>query len=204
MPNLLLPAVRKADAFALTDLETARRRRLGSRTVPKRRRVAVFASYSADGVLPPQVQPYLKGLRALVERVVVVCDNDLSSDQRASLSGLADHVIAGRHGEYDFGSYKRGEAWARHAGWLDDADDLILCNDSCFGPVGSFVPMFERMDARHLDFWGATDSREFHPHLQSFFVVLNWHVFHSPTFRNFISSITTQPNVQQEIGRAHV
>lgn len=183
----------------LIELEAARHRHQRSRTVPKRRRVAVFASYSADGVLPPQVQPYLEGLRPLVERIVVVCDNDLAPDQRSRLSGLADHVITGRHGEYDFGSYKRGEAWARQAGWLDEADDLILCNDSCFGPVGSFAPMFERMDTRHLDFWGATDSREFHPHLQSFFVVLNWHVFQSPVFRNFIEGVTKQSNVQQVI-----
>lgn len=187
----------------LTDLEAARRRQHG-RTVPKRRRVAVFASYSADGVLPPQVQPYLEGLRPLVERIVVICDNDLAPDQRAHLSRLADHVITGRHGEYDFGSYKRGEAWARQAGWLDEADDLILCNDSCFGPVGSFAPMFERMDARHLDFWGATDSQEFHPHLQSFFVVLNWHVFQSPTFRSFMGGITKQPNVHEVIKKYEI
>jgi glycosyltransferase involved in cell wall biosynthesis/lipopolysaccharide biosynthesis protein len=188
----------------LTDLEAARRHRQRGRTVLKRRRVAIFASYSVDGVLPPQVKPYLEGLRPLVERIVVVCDNDLAPDHRAHLSGLADHVITGRHGEYDFGSYKRGEAWARQAGWLDEADDLILCNDSCFGPVGSFAPMFERMDARHLDFWGATDSREFHLHLQSFFVVLNWHVFQSPTFRNFIQGVTKQPNVQQVIMKYQV
>ncbi|MFN3279290.1 MAG: rhamnan synthesis F family protein [Paracoccus hibiscisoli] len=183
----------------LTELEAARRRRQRSRTVPKRRRVAVFASYSGDGVLPPQVQPYLEGLRPFVDRIVVVCDNTIGPLRRDALAKLADHVIAERHGEYDFGSYKRGVAWARQAGWLDEADDLILCNDSCFGPVGSFAPMFERMEARHLDFWGATDSQEFHPHLQSFFVVLGWHVFQSPVFRNFIEGITKQPNVQQVI-----
>ncbi|WP_313138151.1 rhamnan synthesis F family protein [Paracoccus jeotgali] len=183
----------------LTKLEVARSRRQRGRTVPKRRRVAVFASYSGDGTLPPQVEPYLKGLRPFVERIVVVCDNTIGPVRRAALAGLADHVIAERHGEYDFGSYKRGVAWARQAGWLDEADDLILCNDSCFGPVGSFAPMFERMDARHLDFWGATDSQEIHPHLQSFFVVLGWHVFQSATFRNFLDGVTKQPNVQQVI-----
>ncbi|WP_165571228.1 rhamnan synthesis F family protein, partial [Paracoccus nototheniae] len=193
------PATMSRERIPITDtlskLEAAHRRR----RVPMRRRVAVFASYSADGVLPPQVQPYLEGLRPLVERIVVVCDNDLALDQVARLSGLADHVITGRHGEYDFGSYKRGEAWARQAGWLDEADSLILCNDSCFGPVGSFAPMFERMEARHLDFWGATDSQQFHPHLQSFFVVLNWHVFQSPTFKMFLQGVVKQPNVQEVI-----
>tara|TARA_R100000935_G_scaffold49182_1_gene74296 strand:+ start:5223 stop:8369 length:3147 start_codon:yes stop_codon:yes gene_type:complete len=182
----------------LSELEAARRRQ-GSRTVRKRHRVAVFASYSGDGILPPQVQPYLEGLRPLVERIVVVYDNDLGSDQHARLSGLADYVITGRHGEYDFGSYKRGVAWAQEAGWLDEADDLILCNDSCFGPVGSFAPMFERMEAQHLDFWGATDSQEIHPHLQSYFVVLNWRVFQSPVFRTFLDGVTKQPNAQQVI-----
>lgn len=183
----------------LTELEAARSRRQRGCTVPKRRRVAVFASYSGDGTLPPQVQPYLEGLRPFVDRIVVVCDNTIGPLRREALAKLADHVIAERHGEYDFGSYKRGVAWARQAGWLDEADDLILCNDSCFGPVGSFAPMFEHMETRHLDFWGATDSQEFHPHLQSFFVVLGWHVFNSPVFRNFIEGITKQPNVQQVI-----
>ena len=183
----------------LSELEAAPSRRQRRRAAPKRRRVAVFASYSGDGMLPPQVQPYLEGLRPFVDRIVVVCDNPIGPIRRATLVGLADHIIAERHGEYDFGSYKRGVAWAQQAGWLDEADDLILCNDSCFGPVGSFAPMFERMDARHLDFWGATDSQEFHPHLQSFFVVLSWSVFQSGTFRNFIQGVTKQPNVQQVI-----
>lgn len=188
----------------LTDLETARRSRPRSRTVPKRHRVAVFASYSGDGSLPPQVEPYLKGLRPFVERIVVVCDNPIGPIRRTALAGLADHVIAERHGEYDFGSYKRGVAWARQAGWLDEADDLILCNDSCFGPIGSFAPIFERMDARHLDFWGATDSQEIHPHLQSYFVVFTWHVFQSQTFRDFMSGITKQPNVQEVIKKYEI
>lgn len=166
---------------------------------PVRRRIAVFASYSDDGLLPPQVLPYLDGLRPFVDRIVVVTDNDLDQIEIDRLAPLADHVITGRHAEYDFGSYKRGIAWAREAGHLDEADDLILCNDSCFGPINSFGPMFAKMDARHLDFWGSTDSQQFHPHLQSFFVVLTRHVFQSQAFEDFFAGVTQQPNVQQVI-----
>lgn len=199
-----LPRKRIPITETLSELEAARRRRKSRRTLPKRRRVAVFASYSGDGSLPPQVKPYLEGLRPFVDRIVVVCDNSIGPLRRTALEALADHVIAERHGEYDFGSYKRGVAWARQAGWLDEADDLILCNDSCFGPVGSFAPMFERMDARHLDFWGATDSQEIHPHLQSYFLVFAWHVFHSHTFRDFMNGITKQPNVQEVIKKYEI
>ncbi|WP_233489751.1 glycosyltransferase [Jannaschia rubra] len=165
----------------------------------KQKRVAVFASYSPDGVLPPQVLPYLAGLRPLVEAIVVVCDNDLAPGERAKLDAHADHVIAGRHGEYDFGSYKRGVALARETGLLDRADALILCNDSCYGPVGSFAPMFETMEARGLDFWGGTDSHQFSYHLQSYFVAMTRPVFTSDAFRGFIEGVTKQENVNQVI-----
>lgn len=164
-----------------------------------RRRVAVFASYSGNGLLPPQVIPYLQGLKPLVSDIVVVCDNDLLPEERQKLSGLAAHVITGRHGEYDFGSYKRGVAWLRETGRLDGADALVLCNDSCFGPVGSFEPMFATMEAKDLDFWGAVESHEISYHLQSYFVVFSRKVIASPAFRDFISGIEKQPNVQQVI-----
>lgn len=166
---------------------------------PKRHRVAVFASYSSDGILPPQVIPYLQGLKHLTTAIVVVFDNDLLPGEKEKIMGLANHIITGRHGEYDFGSYKRGYIYALEAGLLDRADDLILCNDSCFGPIGSFAPMFAEMEKKRLDFWGATDSHELSYHLQSYFVVLTRNVFKSPPFSNFIKSITKQKNVQEVI-----
>src|SRR5690606_38903581 len=129
-----------------------------------RRRVAVFASYTTGGILPPQIIPYLEELKHLVSALVVVCDNDLAPGEEARLAGLADHVMTGRHREYDFGSYKRGIAWLREGGYLNAAEALILCNDSCYGPVRSFAPMFARMEARRVDFWHATESREFNYH----------------------------------------
>ena len=164
-----------------------------------RKRIAVFASYSEDGYLPPQVLPYLKGLQPLTDAIVFVCDNDLAPGEREKLAPYVTHIIAGRHGEYDFGSYKRGTLWARDNGLLDGADDLILCNDSCFGPVGSFQPMFSRMEARGLDFWGATDSHQFSYHLQSYWVVLTRKVFTSDAFTGFIEGVTKQENVKAVI-----
>lgn len=159
-------------------------------------RIAVFASYSSGGYLPPQTFPYLAGLKSLSKAIVVVCDNDLAPEEYDKLASFADHVIIGRHGENDFGSYKRGLSLARENGLLDDADDLILCNDSWYGPVGSFAPMFAKMEARALDFWGAIDSQEFSDLPQSSWVVLGRKVFSSDAFNNFIIGVEKQKNVQ--------
>lgn len=164
-----------------------------------RRRIAVFASFSDDGMLPAQVIPYLEGLKQVTSAIVVVCDNDLLPSEKEKLSQFATHVITGRHGEYDFGSYKRGVDWARLFGLLDNADDLILCNDSCFGPIRSFEPMFEVMEARHHDFWGVTDSHEISYHLQSYFLCFSQGVFQSSAFAEFLAGVTKQPNVQEVI-----
>jgi len=169
------------------------------RTLSSLKRVAIFASYSSDGFLPPQILPYLKELKSQAQNIVVVFDNDLISGEREKLAPFSDYVIVGRHSEYDFGSYKRGIAEARARNLLSDADELILCNDSCYGPIGSFAPMFKKMEARSLDFWGATDSQEVSYHLQSYWLVLSRRVFSSDIFQNFMNSIKKQKNVQQVI-----
>lgn len=167
--------------------------------VSRRKRVAVFASYSADGTLPPQVEPYLAGLRKIADTVVLVCDNDLLPGEAAQIGHLATHVITGRHKEYDFGSYKRGIAWAQRAGHLKDADELILCNDSCFGPLYPFEHLFDTMAGRGLDFWGITDSHQYSYHLQSYFIVFSRKVLQSSVFGRFFAGVKGLANVREVI-----
>lgn len=171
----------------------------GNIHLASRRRIVIFASYSADGILPHQVVPYLKGLRAVSDDIIFVCDNELLSSEIEKLSPYVVKSIVGRHGEYDFGSYRRGYEWARGNGILHDADDLIFCNDSCYGPIDSFVPIFAHMESKNLDFWGATDSYQFSYHLQSYFISIASRAFNSAVFRDFIDSITVQRNVQAVI-----
>lgn len=195
--NLSRRRVNIVETLSTLEAERARRALRDPSTGP--RRVAVFASHCRHDTLPPQVLPYLRALRHLTERLVVVFDNDLGDDESKQISAIADHVITGRHGEYDFGSYKRGVAWLRDSGFMEVADSLILCNDSCFGPIGDLGQMIHRMEARDLDIWAASDSQELAPHLQSFFLALNASAFQSAAFQNFIEGITVQPDVQQVI-----
>ena len=162
-------------------------------------RIAIFASYSSDGVLPAQVIPYLEGLKNVTKKIIFVCDNDLNSEEILKIKNIVTHLIIGRHEEYDFGSYKRGIDWAIKNGAFQNIDELILCNDSCFGPINSFEPIFKLMGTRNADFWGVTDSHQYSYHIQSYFLVFTRKVFDSPIFINFFQKITKQKDVQSVI-----
>ena len=62
---------------------------------------------------------------------------------------------------------------------------LVLANDSVFGPLRDLRPIFDHMEARGLDLWGLTESLEIARHLQSYFLVFERGALASPYFDEF-------------------
>src|SRR5258708_28250605 len=144
------------------------RLRSRERTRIKYRRVAIFAAFDANSEVPERTVFYLRVLRKVVDAIIFVSDNRTLPTELKKLDGIVLHSICEPHGEYDFGSHKRGYFHAQRTGLLDRAQELILCNDSCFGPISGFETLFERMLGRGCDFWGITGSHQFQYHLQSY------------------------------------
>lgn len=155
-------------------------------------RLAVFASYSKEEKILRSTIYYLSGLRKICQKIIFVSDNALPSDQKAKVEKTVDVLICKRHGEYDFGSYKRGFEYAEQNGLLNNVDELIFCNDSCYGPVFPLDAIFKRMDEKRCDFWGMIDSHEIPRHICSFFFLFKRKVFEDPGFSNFVHSWTAQ------------
>lgn len=162
-------------------------------------RTAIFAMYTIDGVVSKKIEWYLSGLAEVVDNVIVVADQALSSRALGALKRFTPHVLATRHGEYDFGSYKRGIDLAIKLRMLQKTDELILCNDSCFAPIDSFVPMVQAMSSRDVDFWGVTACSWPKQHLQSYFLSFNKTAFSSPAFSHFFSTIKQEQDVKSVV-----
>lgn len=163
------------------------------------KRLAIYAAWDGQNRVDAADIAYLQALRPVAENLIYVADNELAAGEADKLQNLCGHIIAAPHGEYDFGSYKRGFALAKAAGLLQDIDELVFCNDSCFAPFAEFAPIFAAMAERNCDFWGLTENPAFYPHIQSFFMVLRPQVFNSEVFQNFIDSISRQQNVDAVI-----
>lgn len=164
------------------------------------KRLAVFVGYDKDSIIHDYVVYYLSELSKSAD-IIYVADNDLSQCGIDKIKPYTIKIIAQRHGEYDFGSYKRGYLFAKQSGILDEYDFLIFCNDSVFGPFYSFDKIFaeipQRQDivygfSKHLEAdcdWGGVEHKFIEEHLQSYFVVMPKSVFLSDWYSDFIKSI---------------
>ena len=158
----------------------------------RKKRIAIFASFSKNNIIADYVIYYLRALHKVVDQIVFVSDNEMEKGEADKLSDVVATTICYRHEMYDFGSYRIGYFWALEHNLLEDVDELIFANDSCYGPVYPFERVFREMDKRECDFWGLTDSYETEHHLRSFFLVFRRNVFTSVAFHNFVSGFVQQ------------
>lgn len=176
-------------------------------------RTVVFAHFDVNNLIQDYIVYYLKELSKIANDIIFVSDSDIDEKQLEKISDIVTHSIVGRHGEYDFGSYKKGYLYLCDTNGLNNTDNLIFANDSCYAPITSFEKMFESMDEKKLDFWGITANKDSYwgniLHAQSYFLTFSSDVFLSDTFKNFINSICHQNSKKDvvskyEVGLTHI
>ena len=163
------------------------------------KKIAIFASLDSKGIINDAVISYLQALRTVVDGIVFVTDNAVLPAEIAKIEKLVIYAQCGKHNEHSFGSYKRGVKWLNKTGLINEIDELVFCNDSCYAPVYPFKPMFEEMDQRQCDFWGICANDKFNYHVQSYFWVFKKRAFQSNVFEKFIDSIKHQNKVTDVI-----
>lgn len=122
------------------------------------RRVCLFAGFDVDGLIDPTVVTYIAELSRFAD-VYYLADCVLDDGELDKLAPYTVGRWAIRHGRYDFGSYSM---LARDlVGWdtIDEYDELLLTNDSCY-LVQPLDRVFAKMDDTACDWWGLQATYE--------------------------------------------
>ncbi len=179
------------------------------------RRLFIFASYDKDGIVDETLLYQLGELSKLGD-IVFNMDNDITEYELDKVRAIPNVLYAGavRHGEYDFGSYKRGYIWAKDI--LKNYDWVYLVNDSVYGPLHDLGPILKDLEARGTDVTGMYYVREpfyngqpMPNHMNSWFVGLSGKVATSAKMLEFMNSIKGQPSkdlivIKYEIGMSEL
>lgn len=159
------------------------------------KRIAIFAHFDKHNIIDPYVIDYLKELKKYCD-IIFVSDGNLEKSETDKLKNLCFDVIYEKHGEYDFGSYKRGYQLIqnKYPEQLNKIDELLFVNDSCY-LIGNFKEVFSGMEKnKDCDFWGLTDDyhdlyKDRSYYIGSYFISFRKSVFLDKIFIDFINSI---------------
>ena len=152
----------------------------------KKRRLCLFAGYDKEQKIDDYVIYYIKEL-AQFSDVYYCADCEMSNEQLHKLSSITKGAFAYRHKEYDFGSWKyilNQIGWDKVSGY----DEVLLVNDSCFGPLFPLKEVFAKMDSLALDVWSIAQNK----FLMSFFVCIKASLFQHPRIKEFFQNIQSE------------
>ena len=141
------------------------------------RRLFLFAGYNANGVIDDALVYYVRALSKFGD-IVLYMDSDCGDTELKKLSKYVLYAHARRHGEYDFGSYKRAYIYAHDAHILGDYDFVYMVNDSVYGPLFDLGDTFNKLERLPTDAFGIVrNPHKTHPHIQSWFIGMRQSVF---------------------------
>ena len=96
----------------------------------------------------------LADLRRVLTELIVIANGVVQDEGRKRLSRFADAFVVRENRGFDAGAWKEGIVAVCGEEKLRTFDEVVLANDSFFGPFIPFQTIFERMEERKLDFWG--------------------------------------------------
>ena len=116
------------------------------------KRICLFAAYDKDGLIDESVLVFIKELNKHAD-VYFLSDSNLQYGELNKLKPYTEGAWGIRHGEYDFGSYKRLAKFL--VGWetIEKYDEVMLVNDSSYllKPLDN---IFTKMNTKKCSWWG--------------------------------------------------
>ncbi|MCM1216987.1 MAG: rhamnan synthesis F family protein [Lachnospiraceae bacterium] len=151
--------------------------------------------YNKDGKIEEYVEYLLKSLKDFLSYLIVVVNGYLRDEELGKLQLSSDEIYIRENVGYDGGAYKEVLLKLFSTGGLTGFDELVLCNDSFYGPVVPWEFIFDKMEQERVSFWGLSKWLEgascmpgypyLPEHVQAYFLVIKSHMFQSQYFIQF-------------------
>lgn len=151
-------------------------------------RLGIFHIFDKEGMIDEYIIYMLEGISAHLKDLYIVYNGDVNQSGMEKLMTITQNVIIHENVGFDAGGYQY--ALTNWIGWekVRKYDELLLFNDSFFGPIDTFDIVFERMEEKKVDFWTLTNTKgnEYSSaHIQSYFIAIKRKLLHSVDFVNY-------------------
>ena len=166
------------------------------------KRLGIFCTYDSEGIIDDYIIFLLQETKKILSHLAIVCNGELSPEGRKRLEQITADIVVRENVGFDMAAWRQGILQKN----LADYDELILFNDSFFGPLYPFAEIFDKMDAEKsdADFWaitihGQTQRAEnvIPEYLQLYFLVVRKKMLQSPKFFDYWKNWEPPENIDE-------
>lgn len=165
----------------------------------KKKRLGLFAFYDKQGIVDDYVIYLLDSLKGIISEWVIIVNGEICNEGLTILKSYSDKVYVRENRGFDAGAYK--EAVLEHLGqeYIQRYDELLIMNDTFYGPFFSWKKVWDKMSKCNYDMWGITGHgaipQKSDAHIQSYFIVFNKAVIKSGILFSFFSNLETHDSI---------
>ncbi len=111
-------------------------------------RLGIFLTYDPEGIVDDYIGYLLEDISPMFSKLIIVCNGFLLPESRKKLEKYSQNIFVRENIGFDFCAWK--ESMFEYFGYarVREYDELVLFNDSFFGPLHSFSQVFEDMEGR--------------------------------------------------------
>jgi len=146
------------------------------------KKLCLFAHFDRDDRVAPYVTRYVKAIAAIGFEVVFISASKPNESELAPLREVCSDIMLRQNCGHDFGSWADG--FRRYKQHLEG--ELLLANDSVYGPIGDLGLAVDRLRALNAGMAGFVESAAHVPHLQSWFLLVRPNVYNSAAFQDVL------------------
>lgn len=154
-------------------------------------RLAIYLIYDKNNIVDRYIGYVVDQLAVCTGRIIVVVNGRKIAKGIEYLQSASEIIYRDNVG-FDAGGFKECILDYLGCDEIKKYDELILLNDSFYGPFNCFEEIFNKMINKECDFWAASKHAEtiyrgklIKEHLQSFFIVIRRKMLHSEDFINY-------------------
>lgn len=118
------------------------------------KRICILPVYDCDGVIDNSEEFYISSMADAVDRLIIIIIDFLFPNELQKLKKYTSEIYTKENKGLDIAAYKEVLEKYINIEEMKQYDELILSNDTNFGPFIPFVNIFEEMASKACDFWG--------------------------------------------------
>ncbi len=171
-------------------------------------RLGIVVLYDAEGILDRYVEALLSSLQDEIQEYVILINGYLEDESVGRLKRYTTKIYIRENLGFDAGAYKDAFLKFIPRNIWKSYDEIVLMNDTFFGPVISMKEVWKLFESDHVDFWGITrhprqklsdGSIVVESHIQSYFLVIKSRLITSRYFLEFWERLSYPLTYQEAV-----